>query len=62
MVSVNDTTVVFLEGLLTLSDIYEKFKIFEIIKSRKPRGNTDDPFGLSQMNFSCVNIPDKFLA
>ena len=53
MVSVNDTTVVFLEGLLTLSDIYEKFKIFEIIKSRKPRGNTDDPFGL--------NIPDKFL-
>ena len=53
MVSVNDTTVVFLEGLLTLSDIYEKFKIFEIIKSRKPRGNTDDPFAL--------NIPDKFL-
>ena len=53
MVSVNDTTVVFLEGLLTLSDIYEKCKIFEIIKSRKPRGNTDDPFGL--------NIPDKFL-
>ena len=53
MVSVNDTTVVFLEGLLTLSDIYEKFKIFEIIKPRKPRGNRDDPFGL--------NIPDEFL-
>ena len=53
MASVNDTTVVFLEGLLTLSDIYEKCQIFEIIKSRKRRGNRDDPFGL--------NIPDKFL-
>ena len=39
--------------------IYEEDKIFEIIESRKPRGNIDDPFGLkgyslvyiSQINF-----------
>ena len=61
MVSGNGTTVVFLEGLLTLSNVYEKVKIFEIIESRKPRGNTDDLFGLKRF-FSCINIPDKFLA
>ena len=46
MVSENGTTVYFLEGLLALSNVYEKFKIFEIIKSRKPSGNTDKPFSL----------------
>ena len=61
MVSGNGTTAVFLEGLLTLSNVFEKFyKVFEIIDSRKPRGNTDDPFGLKRF-FSCINIPDKFL-
>ena len=38
--------VAFLVGLLTLSNVYEKFKIFEIIKSRKPRANIYDPFDL----------------
>ena len=38
--------VVFLIGLLTLSNVYEKVKIFEIIKSRKARANIDDPFDL----------------
>ena len=61
MVSGNGTTVAFLEGLPTLSNIYEKVKISEIIESRKPRGNTDDPFGL-QTFFSFINISDKFLA
>ena len=60
MVSGNDTTVDFLEGLLTLSNVYEKVKIFKIIESRKPRGNTNDLFGLKRF-FSCINIPDKFL-
>ena len=61
MINGNGTTVAFLEGLLTLSNVYEKVKIFEIIESRKPRGNTDDLFGLKRF-FSCINIPDKFLA
>ena len=42
----NVTTVVFLEGVLTLSNVREKVKIFEIIESRKLSGNVDDPFGL----------------
>ena len=46
MLSGNGATVVFLEGLPTLSNGYEKVKIFEIIESRKPMGNTDNPFGL----------------
>ena len=61
MVSGNGITVAFLEGLLTLSNIYEKVNIFEIIELRKPRGNTDKPFGLKRF-FSCINIPAKFLA
>ena len=61
MVSGNGTAVVFLEGLLTLSNVYEKVKIFEIIESRRPRENKDDPFGLKRFS-SCINIPDKFLA
>ena len=61
MVSGNVTTVVFLTGLLTLSNVHEKVKIFEIIESRKPRGIVNDPFGLKRF-FSCINISDKFLA
>ena len=57
----DSTTVVFVEGILTLSNVYEKVKIFEIIESRKPRENVDDPFGLERF-FSCINIPHKFLA
>ena len=40
---------------------HEKVKIFEIIESRKLGGNVDDAFGLKRL-FSCINIPDKFLA
>ena len=61
MISGNGTTVVFLEGLLTLINVYERVKIFEIIESRKLRGNIDDPFGLKRF-FSCMNNPDTFLA
>ena len=61
MVSGNGTTVVFLEGLLTLSNVHEKVKILEIIESRKLRGNVDDPFGLKRF-FPYINIPDKLLA
>ena len=61
MVSGNGTAVVFLEGLLILSNVYEKVKIFEIIDSRKAGANTENPFGLKRL-FSCINIPDKFLA
>ena len=56
----NGTTVVFLEDLLTLSNVCEKVKIFEIIESRKPSGSTDNPFGLKKFFFS-INIPDKLL-
>ena len=39
MVSGNGATVVFLEGLLTLNNVYEKVKIFEII-SKENLGET----------------------
>ena len=61
MVSGDGTTVIFLEGLPTLSNVYEKVKIFETTESRKPKGNTGNPFGLKS-SFSCMNIPDKFPA
>ena len=61
MVSGNGTTVAFLKGLLTLSNVYQKVKIFEIIELRKPMGNTDDPFDLKRF-FSCINISAKFVA
>ena len=61
MVSGNGTTVVFLEGLLTLNNVCEKVKIFEIIKSRKSKGNRDNLFDPKRF-FSCINIADKFLA
>ena len=51
---------VFLEGLLTLSIVYEKIKIFEIIESEKRRGNADVLIG-SKSFFSYVNTPDKIL-
>ena len=60
LVSGNGITVVFLKGLLRLSNVYEKDKIFEIIESRKPRGNTDNLSGLKRF-YSCTNIPDEFL-
>ena len=37
-----------------------KVKIFEINDSRKPRANTDNPFGLKRF-FYCINITDKDL-
>ena len=52
---------VFLEGLLTLSNVHENVKNFEIIESRKLRGNVDDAFGLKRF-FSYINLPHKFLA
>ena len=57
----NDTTAVFLEGLLILRNAYEKVKVFEITALWKLRGNVYDQFVLKRF-FSCVNIPDKFLA
>ena len=59
--SENGTTIILLESLLTLSNAYEKVIIIKIIESRKPRLNADNPFGLKRF-FSCINIPDKFLA
>ena len=50
VVSGNSTTVVFLEGPVTLSNVYEKVKIFEIIESRKPRGIVENPFGLERFS------------
>ena len=61
MGSGNGTTVALLKGLLALSNVYQKVKIFEITESRKPMGNKDNPFGLKRF-FSCTNISDKFLA
>ena len=55
----NGTALVFLEGLLTLGNVYEKVKIFEIIELRKIRGNVDEPFNLKKF-FCSKNIPDKF--
>ena len=52
---------VFLEGLLTLSNVYEKIKIFEIIVPKKLRGKEDAPFGLKRF-CSYMSIPDKFSA
>lgn len=61
MVSEKSTTVVSLKGLLTLSNQYEKVKMLEITESRKLRRNVFDSFGLKRP-FSCISIPDKFLA
>ena len=39
---------VYLKGFLKQSNIYEKAKRFEIIKSRKLRGNEDIQFSLKK--------------
>ena len=52
---------VFLEDLLTLSNVYEKVKIFEIIESRKLKGNMDALFGIKSF-FPYIKISDKFWA
>ena len=62
MVIGNGTTVIFPEGLLTmstLSNVYEEVKIFEITELRKSRGDTDDPFGLKRF-VSCISIQINF--
>ena len=51
---------VFLEALPTLSNVYEKVKIFTIIELKKLRRIADALFGLQRF-FSYINIPDKFL-
>ena len=43
-----------------LVDLYEKVTIFELIDSRKLRGNVEDSFGLKLFLF-CINTPDKSL-
>ena len=37
-----------LEGVPTLSNVYEKVKTFKMIKKRKLRGIADTPFGLKR--------------
>ena len=56
-----EIVLVFLEMYMTLSNVYEKIKILEIIESRKFKGNVDAPFGLKQL-FSHINNSVKFLA
>ena len=50
----------FLEDLPILSNVYEKVKIFKMIKKRKLRGIADTPFGLKRF-FSYMDNPDNFL-
>ena len=52
---------VFLEGVLTLSNVYEKVKTFKMMKKRKLRGIEDILFSLKRF-FSYRDDPDKFLA
>ena len=42
-------------------ETYEKVKVFEIIESKKVRGNVKDPFGLKRF-FSRINIPEEQLS
>ena len=49
---------VFLEDPLTLINVYEKLKIFELPESKKRRGKVDAPSGLKKF-FSDVNISIK---
>ena len=39
---------VFLEGVPTLSDVYDKVKTFKMIKKRKLRAIVDTPFRLKR--------------
>ena len=52
---------VFLEGVPTLSNVYEKVKTFKMIKKRKLKGIADTSFGLKRF-FSYIDNPDMFLA
>ena len=60
MISGNGITVVFLEGPLILSNVYEKVKILKNNGTRKHTGNVNNPFGLKRI-FSRINVADKFL-
>ena len=42
-------------------ETYEKVKVFEIIESKKVRGNVKDPFGLKRF-FSRINIQEEQLS
>ena len=50
---------VFLEGLLTLINVDEKVKIFNIIEKRKLRGTVNASFHLKRF-LSYINNLDKF--
>ena len=52
---------VFLEGVPTLSNAYEKVKTLKMIKKRKLREIADTPFGLKRFS-PYIDNPDKFLA
>lgn len=52
---------VFLGSFLKLDDKCEKAKAFEIVKSRKIRGNVDTPFGFKR-TFSYAKNPATLLA
>ena len=52
---------VFLEGLLALSNNYKKTKIFEIVDSREIERNVHAPFSLKNF-LSYTNNPVKFSA
>ena len=49
---------VFLKDLLTLINVCEKVKIFEIIEPRKLKGNMDALFEIKSV-FSFIKISDK---
>ena len=53
-------TMVFLGGLPTLSNIYEKVKCLKMMKQRKLREIAGTPFGVNRF-FSYIANPDKFL-
>ena len=52
---------VFLESLLTLSNVYEKVKIVKMSKQKKLRGIADTSLGLKRF-FSYIDNPDNLLA
>ena len=52
---------IFLEGFLTLSNVYGQVNAFEIIKLRKLWGNLEAKFGLKWF-FSYIHFLDNFLA
>ena len=60
-----EMTLVFLEGLLTLINVDEKVKIFNIIEKRKLRGTVNASFHLksflSYINFGLNQAQSSFL-